>query len=911
MFVWDWRNEVPLTSNKIIKKTNCIGFSSDADYFVTVGVKTVKYWHFDPSGKPQVTRGSESAEFKAMASRSVILSEMKEKNFISVIVNSGKVFTLTSDGQLCIFTSERTLDRWMDLQVAGAFSLSLSDNVLACACTEGVVRLFHADSLKYITSLPRPPPLGEAPDQSVPALNATTSFADAVSVVLFNERLLTLYSDQSMLVWDISQLGQITAARAFLHHSAAINDLKILPSSSPDSTQFITGSADKTLRLWSVCHTVPSTVETQGSVYSHDLSRIIYLSPSHEHFKARPGDCSSGGSVKCISVSADGKSVASGDRAGMLRVHDVRTFKQVFSEQAHESDILCMDYSGHYPADEETPGCKKFLATGSRDRLIHLFDVDRGYSCISTIDDHSSTVSDVKFMRVGGQERLVSSGHEKNLVFRTVTAAGASRDAQRTLKPNKCYSVAVHPLESLIVTGEDKAVRVWDVEQAKVLKSYESDHSAKLQADSNTKVVLDSSGLIVAAANTDRVLRLMDFNSGGVICRLSVGEVTTSMAFSPNGKTLLTSSDGCIFVWRLTGQPLETAFSGTSGLLARCRGGQMGLGGEVAEVTQKALLRMSMRAQKPFYQNAAEELRRGASEHDLKPRHSLLHEDSLMPDWAKSTLGKDGPKCPAESPFECIDQDVKSRWGEAQLINLDSYEPQHEEDAIILSGFNCIDLGIKDAYSDEDDEAKSDTAAWMHSCIEEACSIDRLSGVEEDQGYEAELDSFDSLMKIDLSKSFIHREEECKESSFELPLLMLAGARVSFDRQSHSLEIGQDSGQKLDFGPRQASLSVRPCPQQRSRQQYSQYLRSLRSNLHKVCDFFGRVDPDDQEYNESIEESADDVDEIQSLLQDLSSKLGGASKELLSRDEELLQRYSESLVTLVERKLLCCRGRDC
>jgi len=81
--------------------------------------------------------------------------------------------------------------------------------------------------------------------------------------------------------------------------------------------------------------------------------------------------------VKCIACSPDGQFIASGDTTGMLRVHNIDSLEQVMSLQAHESDILCIDYTGKQPSEDESSMTNGlYLATGSRDRLIHIFRAD-------------------------------------------------------------------------------------------------------------------------------------------------------------------------------------------------------------------------------------------------------------------------------------------------------------------------------------------------------------------------------------------------------------------------------------------------------------------------------------------------------------------------------------------------------
>ena len=44
-------------------------------------------------------------------------------------------------------------------------------------------------------------------------------------------------------------------------------------------------------------------------------------------------------------MSPDGKHVACGDWTGNIRVHDVKTLDEIQCIQAHESEVLCLDYS--------------------------------------------------------------------------------------------------------------------------------------------------------------------------------------------------------------------------------------------------------------------------------------------------------------------------------------------------------------------------------------------------------------------------------------------------------------------------------------------------------------------------------------------------------------------------------------
>lgn len=73
------------------------------------------------------------------------------------------------------------MEHWVSLEVSSAYGLSIHDGTIAAACANGLVRLFRAADLRYIATLPRPPPLGRANISSVRELQELTdALADAV-----------------------------------------------------------------------------------------------------------------------------------------------------------------------------------------------------------------------------------------------------------------------------------------------------------------------------------------------------------------------------------------------------------------------------------------------------------------------------------------------------------------------------------------------------------------------------------------------------------------------------------------------------------------------------------------------------------------------------------------------------------
>ena len=446
----------------------------------------------------------------------------------------------------------------MDLHAGDGFVLVSQGKYLMCGCADGIIRCFDSETLDHIVTFPRPPAIGHAnrfagKKQALGSIGPSSVFADTTGLLLFdnNLRLYALYSDRTVFIWDLTKPELITAYKSSLNHSGCINMIKIHPSSTFEVTKFLTAGSDKTIRFWHLYHSDPNRVDTDiiRNIYSKEMSRILYVTKNFEDIKHNKNEGE--GCIKCIACSSDGKHVASGDTEGVLRIYNYENLEEVISLQAHDSDIVSLDYNSHTPLEGEAEKGKKLLASGSRDRLLHVFDAENNYKPVLTIDDHKSSISDLSFIRIDGSDRLVSCGADRSLVFRNIQGQTAVRYFQSIEKNKKCYSIEPHPIHKTIVIGEDKSLKVLMIDSGKEVKRIEEyqDKGTKVSYDSNLKVVMDASGLLIAASNIDRTVRIIDYNSEKVIGKFNVGEQITSLAFSPNGNKLIsTTSDGCIFI---------------------------------------------------------------------------------------------------------------------------------------------------------------------------------------------------------------------------------------------------------------------------------------------------------------------------------------------------------------------------
>lgn len=50
--------------------------------------------------------------------------------------------------------------------------------------------------------------------------------------------------------------------------------------------------------------------------------------------------------------------------------------------------------------------------------MLHVFDVEQNYKLLQTLDDHSSSITAVRFTQTEKQLKMLSCGADKSLLFR-------------------------------------------------------------------------------------------------------------------------------------------------------------------------------------------------------------------------------------------------------------------------------------------------------------------------------------------------------------------------------------------------------------------------------------------------------------------------------------------------------------
>ncbi|KAF3702668.1 Mitogen-activated protein kinase-binding protein 1 [Channa argus] len=542
--VWAWKKDVVVAANKVSSKVTSVSFSEDSSYFVTVGNRHIKFWYLDHC------KASKASAPVPLLGRSGLLGELRNNFFCDVACGLGSksdsTFCITSSGLLCEFNSQRMLDKWVDLRTDMAQSLSLSEDLIFCGCADGTVRAFNPADLHFVCTLPQPHHLNCDVSTMTKASDlfsnkTDTRYPDAIAVTHdpTNHWLTCVYNDHSLYVWDVKDVNRVGKVHSVLFHASCVWDLE-------DLLNIIYIGENTSSLLDQECNTAVNA-DRSGDGQTAEI---------------RTG-------IRTICVSPDGKHLASGDRNGMLRVHDLSNMKEILKVEAHDAEILCLEYS-----KPETG--LKLLATASRDRLIHILNAEGDYSLVQTLNEHSSSITAVRFAATDNKVRMISCGADKSIYFYTAhrTDSGTEfRRSHHTVRKATLYDMGVDPACNYAAVGcQDRCIRIFNIssgEQKKIYKGSLSEGGSLLRVTFSQpsilhkpsvflytqfityrlplylvwQVQIDPSGQYVATSCSDKNISIVDFYTGECVATMfGHSEIVTGMKFTNDCKHLISVS---------------------------------------------------------------------------------------------------------------------------------------------------------------------------------------------------------------------------------------------------------------------------------------------------------------------------------------------------------------------------------
>ncbi|EMD36498.1 hypothetical protein CERSUDRAFT_138171 [Gelatoporia subvermispora B] len=280
---------------------------------------------------------------------------------------------------------------------------------------------------------------------------------------------------------------------------------------TPDATQVVSGSEDKTVSLWNA--------QTGASV----------LNPFQGH----------SGLVKCLAVSPDGSYIASGSADKTIRLWNARTGQQVAGPlSGHDNWVQSLVFS---------PDGTRVIS-GSSDGTIRIWDTRTGRPVTKPLEGHSDTVWSVAISPDGTQ--IVSGSADATLQLWNATTGDRLMEPLKGHKYN-VFSVAFSPDGARIVSGSaDATVRLWDARTGGTVMEPLRGHTGSV-----VSVSFSPDGEVIASGSFDTTVRLWNATNGLPVMKPLEGhsDIVRSVAFSPDGTRLVSGSyDNTIRVWGVT-----------------------------------------------------------------------------------------------------------------------------------------------------------------------------------------------------------------------------------------------------------------------------------------------------------------------------------------------------------------------
>jgi len=156
----------------------------------------------------------------------------------------------------------------------------------------------------------------------------------------------------------------------------------------------------------------------------------------------------------------------------------------------HRDGVCCVAFS---------PDGKR-VVSGSYDKTIRVWDVERGQMVSSPFEGHTAGIQCVAFSPEG--KRVVSGSHDHSIrIWDAETGKPMTRPCEG--HTGGIWSVAFSPNGKYIVSGsEDGTIRIWDAETGSILLQPFKGHT-----DGVSSVAFSPDGKCVASGGNDNVLR--------------------------------------------------------------------------------------------------------------------------------------------------------------------------------------------------------------------------------------------------------------------------------------------------------------------------------------------------------------------------------------------------------------------
>jgi WD40 repeat protein len=288
---------------------------------------------------------------------------------------------------------------------------------------------------------------------------------------------------------------------------------------SSDGKTLLSGSNDKTARLWDV-----------------QTGQLLHLLTGHRE------------RIKCVGMSPDGELLLSSSVDSVVKTWSRSQLSARKTGDCHytikaSSKPMTLGYALPVSPNPDRP----YFATGAEHGRVALWHLETG-EAIRSIQAHTSAVTALTFSPDG---RFLVSGSNNSTIklWDLESAAEQPVFVINHAHLSQVLSIAISSqTQTIVSSGADRTIKLWNLRNGEK----ESPHILKGHAGQVYCIGMSPDGSTIASASADFTVKLWDIQSGKLLQTLigHLGEVR-SVVFSPDGSLIASGGDDLeIKLWR-------------------------------------------------------------------------------------------------------------------------------------------------------------------------------------------------------------------------------------------------------------------------------------------------------------------------------------------------------------------------
>lgn len=311
-------------------------------------------------------------------------------------------------------------------------------------------------------------------------LSGHTDIVMALAVSPDGKWLVSASKDRTARLWDVERRALVATCTGHTESLGAIAMSQKLAHFGMGTAFFVTGSSDKTLKLWSLKPLAAAYGANAKDTAALEITALTTLGAVKAHDK----------DVNALAVSPNDRFIASASQDKLIKVWHAQSngtgasvLQLAGTCRGHKRGVWAVEFS---PVDQ----C---LASASGDKTIKVWSA-KDFTCLKTFEGHTASVLNVQFVCAGMQ--LMSAGADGLVKLWTIK----SNECEATLDNHmdKIWALAVAKDSSEMISGgADSTINLWH--------DFTEEDEQGLQLERETKLLKEQ-----ALANCLRNNKLLD-----------------------------------------------------------------------------------------------------------------------------------------------------------------------------------------------------------------------------------------------------------------------------------------------------------------------------------------------------------------------------------------------------------------